>query len=184
MGSRRRELLVITGIGTLLSAFGAWHQYFLPAVAIFVGGVVLPFYLFKPELTARSENRLAVPPVGSETPPVLHATALDDLEAAGYGDEFLGEIAEGFARDGLQLLADMDAALEAKDLSGFRDLAHTLKGNAVSVGAHRLAQTCQRAEAVEQPSESPGPLMASLRGEFNQALTALEGYLTRNRAVG
>lgn len=137
-------------------------------------------------LIALASSRGSLPPQrGSSVPttaatneaPILQRDALDDLAAAGYGKPFLCEIAEGFARDGASLLADMGTALQVGDAAGFKDLAHTLKGNAVSVGAQRLAQTCQQLERLERPATAS---LSGLREEFDRAIAALNDYLARS----
>lgn len=170
---RRRGWLIVAGASALLSALSAWHQHFLAAAAVFAAGVAWPLYRFGGEPVRAGD------PTAGEASPVLHPAPLEDLEAAGYGAGFLGEIADGFAQDGARLLDDMEAALRTEDLPGFRDLAHTLKGNAVSVGAQRLAESCQRAEADARPRDT----MMRLRAEFQLALAALDGYLQQSRST-
>ena len=59
---------------------------------------------------------------------------------AGVVDEVLGLFQEQ-ARMWLRLLDP------AADAGGWKDAAHTLKGSALGIGAHALAETCAAAEA-------------------------------------
>jgi HPt (histidine-containing phosphotransfer) domain-containing protein len=56
-------------------------------------------------------------------------------------------VIETFETEGETLLAHIAETVAARNYSAFTEWVHALKGNAMNVGATRLAATCQRAEA-------------------------------------
>lgn len=169
-------------MGAALGAYCVWQEPYLLAVLLVASGVALPLHRFSAERqrslpTAAPATPTAMPMTTQEAAPVLQPAALDDLEAAGYGKAFLQEIAEGFDRDGRALLSAMDQIMQTGASNQFRDLAHTLKGNAVSVGAQRLAQVCQQAEQLAPHPDEQRHTLDALHREFAEATQAISDYL-------
>ncbi len=107
--------------------------------------------------------------------PVLNIATLKDLEALGYGSDFLNELVQGFVRDGNRLLEEMEASLSNADYTGFRDLAHALKGNSSSVGASAMYKACYAAERLgaQRYRDEAARIMGDLHAEFRRASAAL-----------
>jgi HPt (histidine-containing phosphotransfer) domain-containing protein len=81
-------------------------------------------------------------------PDPLDPAALDELLAMAGGDPtLLGELLTDFSTDADQYAAELDAAVEAGDDAALVRPAHSLKSNALNVGATRLAELCRSLEA-------------------------------------
>ncbi|MGA0604722.1 Hpt domain-containing protein [Phenylobacterium sp. VNQ135] len=90
---------------------------------------------------------------------------------------------EGFCAGDQQVIAEVLAtfreqavgwveALAASDVDQ-REVAHTIKGSALGIGARRLGEAASRAEF-------DGPeMLGPVRVELEEAIAAIEGYLTR-----
>jgi len=78
-------------------------------------------------------------------PEPLDRVALDDLRALTGGDPTLyAELLDAFLTDADQYLAELETA---PDSAALRRAAHSLKSNAMNVGATSLAELCQALEA-------------------------------------
>jgi HPt (histidine-containing phosphotransfer) domain-containing protein len=89
----------------------------------------------------------------------------DDLESSGTFDEeefdrlaeladgdvsFISEIVENFVEDTNKNICGLEAAVARGDWSGFRDLAHALKGSSLYLGLTQLAQLAKDAQNMSQ----------------------------------
>jgi HPt (histidine-containing phosphotransfer) domain-containing protein len=102
-------------------------------------------------------------------PDALDPGALDELLAMAGGDpELLRELLGDFLADADRYADELDAAVEAADDSALVRPAHSLKSNAMNVGATRLAELCRaleadaRAGAVPSAAERVGEVQAEL----------------------
>lgn len=91
-------------------------------------------------------------------PDPLDRAALDDLLAMVGGEtDLFVEMLDTFATDAVGYAAELDAALASADVAALVRPAHSLKSNAMNVGATRLAELCRalesdaRAAGVELP---------------------------------
>jgi HPt (histidine-containing phosphotransfer) domain-containing protein len=92
------------------------------------------------------------------------------------GDEALEiELLELFDSQSARIVAQL-AGTQAKDAKCLGDLAHTLRGSALAVGAGRVARTAQAYEAL-QNERSPR------QSAVNAALAALSGAVAEARAA-
>ena len=81
-------------------------------------------------------------------PDPLDPAALDELLAMAGGDPtLLGDLLADFSTDADQYAAELDAAVAAGDDAALVRPAHSLKSNALNVGAARLADLCRSLEA-------------------------------------
>lgn len=81
-------------------------------------------------------------------PDPLDPAALDELLAMAGGDPaLLGELLADFSTDADQYAAELDAAVAGGDDAALVRPAHSLKSNALNVGATRLAELCRSLEA-------------------------------------
>lgn len=62
------------------------------------------------------------------------------------GAEFINELIDTFLDDAPKLVSQIRAALEAQDADSFRRAAHSLKSNAATFGAARLAELAKELE--------------------------------------
>ena len=62
------------------------------------------------------------------------------------GEDFILEMVDAFLEEGAQFLKDLDVALQAGDLDGFRRAAHSLKSNAATFGAIELSGLARELE--------------------------------------
>ena len=97
------------------------------------------------------------------------AVDFDYLEGFAAGDmTVVTEVLELFRQQAEGWMAGLDAPGD-----GWRDLVHTIKGSAKGIGANTLGEVADRAERGD-------PTMATqVRTALNDALAAIEGYLTR-----
>ncbi len=80
-------------------------------------------------------------------PDPLDPAALDELLAMAGGDPaLLGELLADFSTDADQYASELDAAVAAGEDAALVRPAHSLKSNALNVGAARLAELCRSLE--------------------------------------
>jgi HPt (histidine-containing phosphotransfer) domain-containing protein len=75
------------------------------------------------------------------------AVVAELLESVGGDTEFLAELIDDFLADAPAQLEALREAATSGDAVGARRAAHTLKGNARTFGAVRLASLCEETEA-------------------------------------
>lgn len=80
--------------------------------------------------------------VANINPAIIDEQVLDSLASIAHDTKFMCELIDGFLLDNTESLSRMQAALENRDHSQFRDLAHAITGSARSIGAHRLGKLC------------------------------------------
>lgn len=87
------------------------------------------------------------------------------------GADFVIELIDTFAEEGPQMLQALQAAVQSGDATAQRRAAHSIKSNAHTFGATRLAE---RARAIELGSLAPdAAALAALQAELSRALQAL-----------
>lgn len=114
--------------------------------------------------------------------PLDRATLAELLVAVGGDTAFLDEIVGTFRADAPELLAAMESALTAGSPEDLVRPAHTLKGNALTIGAVELAAV---ARAIEEQARTgdltdAAPRVAAARAELGRVSTALDA----TRAAG
>ncbi|NPA90356.1 MAG: Hpt domain-containing protein [Chloroflexi bacterium] len=112
---------------------------------------------------------------------VIDARAFDQFVALWGEDagEIIEEIVTLFLRSAPRMMEEMEQALEQGNLKELRRLAHSLKANSATVGAHRMANLCQRLEDAAEVGqvEEAAQLLAQVREEFPLVEGALENVL-------
>lgn len=68
------------------------------------------------------------------------------------GADFIGELVDTFLEDAPKLIGELRSALQAGDADAFRRAAHSLKSNAATFGAARLAQQAKDLETIGKES--------------------------------
>ena len=94
---------------------------------------------------------------------------------------FLRIVFEAFRSQYPEQRSEMKAAFAANDFSRVRTIAHSLKGNASTLGGQRVAATAADVMAACADGASVGTTDIFRRldaevGQFQQAMTALLGY--------
>ena len=113
-------------------------------------------------------------PQGGSPPTAIDRSVFDRLAAA-TGAGFIDEAIDVFVEDARELVSGMRRALAARDVDAFRRAAHSLKSNAASFGATRLAalakdlETTARAGSLDSVDEP----LTELAGECDVAVRAL-----------
>ncbi|HUJ86911.1 MAG TPA: ATP-binding protein [Burkholderiales bacterium] len=134
--------------------------------------------------------RAEPPSRGAPTPAfanIVNADTLSHLEALGSSPAFLEKLIGVYLADNTALLAKVEVALKARNLSDFRAALHAVKGSSASMGTDRLTQLCTdlgKLSDAEMRLRSSG-LINSLATEFSAARAELELYLrSRQRSAG
>lgn len=92
------------------------------------------------------------------------------------GDSVVDQLLGVFADEGVKRLVAIDQALVSRDVDTVQLCAHTLRGSAELVGAHRLAGLSARLEQAARDGqiEDLSVLFADLRGEYQTVARELE----------
>ena len=99
--------------------------------------------------------------------PLLDAAVMRDLCDTAGGD-FVAELVETFAAEAPGMLAELRAAQAAGAAARFRRAAHSLKSNAHTFGALRLAESARALELGGVPANT---------AVFNERMAELEADL-------
>jgi CheY-like chemotaxis protein/nitrogen-specific signal transduction histidine kinase len=121
-------------------------------------------------------------PAALDSLPVLEDAALDRLRALERhaGRPVLKPIVESFLARAPRDLTEMRDTLSRKDWSRLAFQAHSLKGNALQLGAHRLTARLQELEreAREDGRRELGEeFLRQVEGEFQRVADVMEGVL-------
>ena len=127
-----------------------------------------------------SEDRNGGEPI-VEAAVVLDPQRITQLRSAlGSGDGSLfRRVVEAFLGDTRARLAALRQALDREDPAAVRQLAHTLRGSCLNLGALRMTEVAtalERVPAEARPAGAP-PLVEELEAEFRRAEPALLGLL-------
>jgi HPt (histidine-containing phosphotransfer) domain-containing protein len=107
--------------------------------------------------------------------PIIDIAVLDDLKDSA-GADFVDELAGTFIEEATGMLAELRQALADQHADRFRRAAHSLKTNANTFGASRLAAA---ARALEIKGLDPDPAqdraaIVALEAEYERAAAALK----------
>lgn len=112
----------------------------------------------------------------------LDIDTLKDLEKIGASDElFMHRLLRNYLADSVKLIYKIEAVAKQKQYGELYDYCHALKGNSLSVGAIRLANTT---EAIGQLNASVTftqaiEMLDQLNSDFSKLTLAVEEYLTQ-----
>jgi HPt (histidine-containing phosphotransfer) domain-containing protein len=101
-----------------------------------------------------------------------------DLDEGSIG--LLQEMYDIFRDDTPPRIAALEAAIQANNREEMGDVAHAIKGASATIGAPRvraLALALETAGRKGVSEEEPSVLVAKLREEFQQTLTALNAFI-------
>jgi HPt (histidine-containing phosphotransfer) domain-containing protein len=112
---------------------------------------------------------------GAGDPAAIHREAIDQLSAT-MGAPFVAELIATFAEDGRALVAALRQGFGGGDLDGFRRAAHSLKSNAETLGAIRLAGLARELEGLARGGTlaGAGERLDPITREYERAAGALE----------
>lgn len=99
---------------------------------------------------------------------IIDQGTFDELKQMS-GAEFINELIDTFLDDAPKLVSQIRAALEAQDADSFRRAAHSLKSNAATFGAARLAELAKELEMLGKENRL---------GETGTKLTLLDEAVT------
>jgi len=111
--------------------------------------------------------------------PHLDEEALAELRDV-MEDEF-EVLIQTYLADSRDRIRSLREALKAGNADAFTKTAHSLKGSCINIGAPRLGELCQKAEAAGKESrmEDAPALLDAIDGEFQQVTEGLDGLLVR-----
>lgn len=91
------------------------------------------------------------------------------------GEDFVGELIDTFEEEAPDLFAAMRQAQVAGDADGFRRAAHSLKSNANTFGAMRLAEGARELETMARANDlNVGGRLDNLEVEYKKAVAELK----------
>ena len=107
--------------------------------------------------------------------PTIDLETFRDLEAAA-GAEFVHELVDTFFEEAPAMLAELRAALAARDAEKFRRTAHSLKSNSNTFGALGLGTLARELELGGLPgsAESGAERIAAVEREYSLVVAALK----------
>ncbi len=112
--------------------------------------------------------------------PLLNFNALHQLKMLGdQDDNFVHTVIQGFIEESEYLLNAMQSAMNKKEYSVVKELAHTLKGSAGNVGAELFSSICREITQLGHSDPKPVPLdlVEKACGNFSATKQALTHYL-------
>jgi len=103
---------------------------------------------------------------------------LDHLDRYTGGDIALNaEILRLFDHQAGELIARLNAVLEAKDAKSWAEIAHALKGAALGIGAFAFADAAANAEPINPAHDGEArPALAALRAQALRVTEFIRGY--------
>ncbi len=106
--------------------------------------------------------------------PVIDTTTFNELKQMS-GEDFINELIDAFLEDGPNMIANMQAALQVKDVESFRRNAHSLKTNANTFGATELGTLAKELEYMARENNlDVGDRLDKLNREFSAVAAELQ----------
>ena len=107
--------------------------------------------------------------------PVIDKATFEELKQMS-GVDFINELIDAFLDDAPNMIQNMQAALETKDIESFRRNAHSLKSNANTFGATELGVRAKELEFMAKENNlDVGTKLDVLKEEFDKAAEELQG---------
>ncbi len=114
----------------------------------------------------------------------INVAPLEELKGFTSREGFIDELVAKFIGSGEEHLAALEQAASDSDIKAFRDIVHTLKGGAGTVGAVSIYQICVELEQ-QQHNLSPAGMVsnaARLLTLFQETCKEFEQYLGQNES--
>ena len=136
-------------------------------------------------VAARASASVVAKDDADGAPAVINPAVLAELELISSGNTFMPELINGFIQDGEALLRQMEAAVAAGQYETLRDLAHAMKGSAVTLGADQLCRTCVgiTGQTTSELEASGTRVLKLVREQFQLARTSLLEYLKKSQSA-
>jgi HPt (histidine-containing phosphotransfer) domain-containing protein len=108
--------------------------------------------------------------------PVIDKTTFDELKQMS-GDDFINELIDTFLEDAPKMIAEIKSALAANNTDTFRRAAHSMKSNAATFGASRLAELAKELEMLGKENKllETGDKLKSLEEAYESVRDELTG---------
>jgi HPt (histidine-containing phosphotransfer) domain-containing protein len=116
----------------------------------------------------------------------LDPAVLADLESLGSDPGFVEMLLAGYMKDNSALVVQLESALHGQRLQDCRDLLHAMKGSAVSVGALRMQEFCERSEQLTATSlfhDKGEQVIQECRHVFSALCTQLNIYCVQRKVT-
>ncbi len=117
---------------------------------------------------------------------ILDPAVLADLETLGNDPGFVELLLAGYMKDSSALVVQLESALHSQRLQDCRELLHAMKGSAVSVGALRMREFCERSEQLTAANlfqDRGEHVIQECRHVFSVLCTQLHIYCVQRRTV-
>lgn len=107
--------------------------------------------------------------------PVIDQATFEELKQMS-GEDFITELIDAFLDDAPNMLANMQSALEAKDVESFRRNAHSLKSNANTFGATELGELAKELEQMGKDNDlEVGNRLEVIKEAYGKVAEELKG---------
>lgn len=113
------------------------------------------------------------------SPDTVSLTKLAELKALSPDRKFVHELVGVFMDDATALLQKLETADERGDLQEMKNLAHSFKGSAASIGAQGLCEISAQLNqlSINKPAGDSGDLLRSLHKELERVEKELMEFL-------
>jgi two-component system, sensor histidine kinase RpfC len=117
--------------------------------------------------------------------PIIDARRLSDVAKIAGDDAFLSRLLEGFQDDVKRLVARLDLAVDSERFIEAADIAHAVKGAALSVGASQLAAVCDAVNTAAHAGRADHlrTHTIEIKDCFARTVAELDAYSSRNCRV-
>ena len=108
--------------------------------------------------------------------PVIEQATFEELKQMS-GEDFINELIDTFLEDAPRMIAEIQSALHAKDAETFRRAAHSMKSNANTFGATKLALLAKDLEMLgkENKLDTSGDQLQALEEAYASVREELKG---------
>lgn len=103
-------------------------------------------HLKNPDLRRRLPSVSLHPMLMSDDEPVLDFQSLEHIGQMSKDLKFLDDLIIEFISDNKKMLSKLEVSMLNKDHESFREIIHSLKGSALSIGAVAMKMACRRLE--------------------------------------
>ncbi len=119
------------------------------------------------------------------TEAVLDLQNLTDLESVSKDPKFLDDLILEFISENRKLLRSLEAALSEVKVDEVKEILHTLKGSALSIGAVSLKMMCKRIEKLNtfEMEEYSSEISQEMKTVFSELCEELEKYRQLRRQI-
>jgi two-component system sensor histidine kinase RpfC len=126
-------------------------------------------------LSPKPKNRLKLL---RPTATVLDLQNLTDLEHVSKDPKFLDDLILEFVTENNKLLRSLEFALNEARVDEIKEILHTLKGSALSIGAVSLKMMCKRVEKLNilEMEEHSSEILQEMKKVFSELCEELEKY--------